>query len=211
VATQGTPPVKKVDALLKSLLILSRTVDYALEREAVKAVVSERLSGSKVQILRLLGTHPSYTSSQIAHFLCVSKPAVTQLVDSMVGSKLLVRRTAKHDRREVDLRLTEKGQSAFQSIRREQRRLLRDSVKHAGGASVERWIKTLNQATSALVQSVGAFDVFCLQCGAHEDDTCMLTNGDVECPFKRVENSRSALKARTKASRKTATRNARAK
>ena len=149
-SSKGTISVTRVDELLKNLLVLSRTVDHALEKEAVKAVMSDSFSPSKVRILRLLGLRASQTSSQIARFLGVSKPAVTQLIDSMVQRKLVTRRTAKHDRREVDLRLTEKGKSAYQTVRREQRRLVRNTIGSVTGVDAERWISTLGEIAEAL-------------------------------------------------------------
>ena len=149
-SSKGTISVTRVDELLKNLLVLSRTVDHALEKEAVKAVMSDSFSPSKVRILRLLGLRASQTSSQIARFLGVSKPAVTQLIDSMVQRKLVTRRTAKHDRREVDLRLTEKGKTAYQAVRREQRRLVRNTIGSVTGVDAERWISTLGEIAEAL-------------------------------------------------------------
>lgn len=186
--SKETTPVKTLDGVLKSLLILSRTVDHVLEKEAVKAAVNEQFSPSKVQILRLLGVQRTETSSRIARFLGVSKPAVTQLIDSMVRRKLVVRRVAKHDRREVDLCLTEKGKQVFQAVRREQRHLLRTALKQAAGANPEKWIKMLGEVTDALTQSGITFEEFCLQCGAHADETCVLGRDDSQCLLSQSRN-----------------------
>ena|GEM_PF-1928260 len=197
-ASKGTVPVKSVDALLKNLLVLSRTVDHTLGKEAVKAAVSERFSPSKVQILRLLGTHASQTSSQIARFLGVSKPAVTQLIDSMVLRKLVVRRTAKHDRREVNLQLTGKGKSAYQAVHGEQRHLLRNTIGSVAGSNAERWINTLGEIAEALARAGGAFEQFCLQCGAHTDGTGVPGGGEADGAFFRGERSRAKAPKRAK-------------
>lgn len=185
--SKETVPVKTVDSLLKNLLILSRTVDLALERGVVRATVTERFSTSKVQILRLLGNRGSRTSTQIARFLGVSKPAVTQLIDSMVRHKLVVRRTAKHDRREVDLRLTEKGKTRFQAVRQQQRQLLSNAVKQAAGPNAKKWAKTLEDIAVALAQAGKTSEYFCLQCVAHADESCVLSDDDAECVFTRRE------------------------
>ncbi len=182
-AAKETAAVKVVDGLLKNLLILARTVDHLLEGEAVKAAVSEHLSESKVHILRLLGSRGSQTSSQIARFLGVSKPAVTQLVDSMVRRRLVVRRTAKHDRREVDLHLTDRGMAAFDAVRREQRHVLRRATKQAAVPNANQWNATLEQIIDALVEAGDAFEHFCLQCGGHSDGTCVLSGGRAKCLF----------------------------
>jgi DNA-binding MarR family transcriptional regulator len=187
--------MKMVDGLLKNLLILSRTVDHVLEDEAVKAAVSERLSESKVHILRLLGTRGSQTSSQIARFLGVSKPAVTQLVDSMVRRKLVVRKTAKHDRREVDLQLTAKGKATFEAVRSEQRQVLKRASKQASAAESNRWVEVLGSITEALAMAGDAFEHFCLQCGAHADGSCVLEAGGRKSTCAFLEKARAEGKA----------------
>jgi DNA-binding MarR family transcriptional regulator len=100
---------RDADRLLKTLLVLSRTVDHILETRAVDQAANEPLSPSKVQVLRLLGEQGTQTASQVARFLGVSKPAVTQIIDSMVDGTLVTRSTAAHDRREVGLKLSARG------------------------------------------------------------------------------------------------------
>ena len=129
-----TLPLSAVDALLKALLVQARTVDHILGRRAVESAVKESLSPSKVQILRLLGQRGVQTSSQIARFLGVTKPAVSQIVDTMVRDRLMVRRPAKSDRREVRLELTKKGMTAFQAVRRQQRHYLRSATSRLSKA-----------------------------------------------------------------------------
>ncbi|MCP4593114.1 MAG: MarR family transcriptional regulator [bacterium] len=205
-AAKGSLSTQTLDSLLKNLLVLARTVERALGQEAVKAAVSEHLSPSKVQILRLLGVRTSQTSSQIARFLAVSKPAVTQLVDSMVRRRMVVRKTAKHDRREVDLRLTEKGRRAYLAIRREQQHMLRSAAKRGpstGGTT--QWNKTLSEVTESLAHACGAFEEYCLQCGAHDEDSCVLSGGKSDCLFAQGEKGRGA-DAKKSATRGTAKR-----
>ncbi|MHC4067107.1 MAG: MarR family winged helix-turn-helix transcriptional regulator [Planctomycetota bacterium] len=92
--------VKTIDGLIKSLLVLARTVNHVLETRAVESAVGEQLSPSKVQILRLLGERGRQNSSRVAYFLGVSKPAVSQIIDAMSRDGLVSRETALHDRRE---------------------------------------------------------------------------------------------------------------
>ncbi|MEE9294150.1 MAG: MarR family transcriptional regulator [Phycisphaerae bacterium] len=174
-----------VDGLFKALLVLSRAVDQVLETRAVKAVANKPLSGSKVQILRLLSSRGSQTSSQVARFLGVSKPAVTQIVDSMERARLVVRRSTKRDRREVALELTKQGKLQQQAVRRRQRQLVRNAIRSSKMRDVSREIDTLQRIASALAEADQGFDQYCLQCGAHDDETCILTNGDADCLFQR--------------------------
>ena len=176
--------VGEVDRLYKALSVLSRTVAEVLDTRAVEAATGP-LSQSKVQVLRLLAHRRSQSSSQVTRFLNVSRPSVTQIIDSLVESGLVSRRVATDDRREVVLNLTKRGRQGFQAVRREQRHLLRSTLRSAGGGEVDAWITVLQKISSSLAQADRAFTHFCLQCGAHEDGSCVLIGGDADCLFLR--------------------------
>ena len=104
---------KNTDSLLKSLLVISRTIDHVLENRAIE-VSGQPLTPSKIQILRLLGQRGEQSSSQFARFLGVSKPAVTQIVTGMVDDGLLRRVDRPQDRRGFALKLTAKGKRTLE-------------------------------------------------------------------------------------------------
>lgn len=176
------------------MLVFSRTVDHVLEIRTVRDAVKASLSPSKVQILRLLGQKASQTSTQIARFLGVSKPAVSQIIDSMVRSKLVTRRPATEDRREVYLRLTKKGRDMFQAIRREQRHCVRSTVRTTSRADLNCWIEALNTMSHAIGMADDAYQQFCAQCGAHTNDTCVLVGGKSKCLFTQYTEKASKRK-----------------
>jgi len=178
--TKGT---KSVDGLLKAMLLLSRTVEYVLEARAVEEASGLALSSSKVQIFRLLGLKGSQTSSQVARFLGVSKPAVSQIVDTMVRDKHVSRRPATEDRREVNLCLTAKGTRIYQALQRAQRNFIKGALKAARVASPGKWTKALLEITNGLAEADKDFKDYCLQCSANDDDSCVLAGGDSECCY----------------------------
>ena len=188
--------IAEVDKLYKALSVLSRTVAQVLETRAVEAARAS-LSQSKVQVLRLLANRGRYTSSQIARFLNVSRPSVTQIIDSLVEFDLVARRGAADDRREVVLNLTERGRQVFQAVRKEQRHLLRNAMQAEGGGSVEEWITVLQKMADSLARADRTFTHFCLQCGAHADGSCVLVGGDADCLFLR--HGASSAKRRRRA------------
>ncbi len=149
---------QQVDRLLRNLLLLSRTVDYVLTDQAVKTAVEEHLSVSQVYVLRLLGTRGSYTSVQIARLLGITKAAVSQLVNSLVHRKLVVRRPATQDHRAIDLHLTPKGRAAFEAVRNRQRNLLRSTAKQGSAADAKRWNGVLEQIIEAVNSTSGVSD-----------------------------------------------------
>lgn len=192
------PDTNRVDDILKAILVLSRAAEYVLETQAVKAAVNGRkgsssshshLSGSKVKILRLLGQRSGQTSTQVARFLGVSKPAVTQIIDSMMRAKLVTRRTGTRDRREVNIQLTRNGRDLNQSVRRTQRLYIRNALRNRSKHDADRWVATLRDVSGVLALADKAFQRFCAQCNAHEDGTCVLEGGDATCLYRQT-NSR---------------------
>ncbi len=186
-ATKKPPSVKTIDGLLKAMLVMSRTVDSVLETQAVEAAVGTPLSASKVEILRLLSHRKGQTASQVARFLGVSNPAVSQIIDTMVRDKLVVRKTAKHDRREVNLMLTGQGQRWAKTLLDKQRQLVRNAIRDKRVSEIGQWAETIEAAAGALVQGNKAYSQFCAQCSSHGDDSCILTDGGEQCQFMETE------------------------
>lgn len=184
-----------IDQMAKAMLVSARTMDYVLESRAVEVATDVPLSSSKVQVIRLLAQRAGQTSSQVARYLGVSKPAVSQIIDSMVRSKLVTRKTSKTDRREVNLTLTARGMNLNKVVRAQQRTFIRNALRGVNGTTSKRWIDTLNEVASALGRADSAFEEYCMQCGAHEDGTCVLVGGDANCHFLAYE-SRTALASR---------------
>ena len=182
-AKKAASSTSSVDQMAKAMLVIARTVDYVLESRAVGVATDKPLSTSKVQVLRLLAQRAGQTSSQVARYLGVSKPAVSQIIDAMVRSKLVTRKTSRDDRREVNLSLTDKGQNINKLVRQQQRHYIRSAMRDLNGTVANRWINTLGDVAVALGKADQAFQDHCMQCGGHEDGTCVLDNGDAKCHF----------------------------
>jgi DNA-binding MarR family transcriptional regulator len=181
------------------MLVFARTVEHVLEVRTVREAVNMTLSPSKVQIIRLLGQKTSQTSTQIARFLGVSKPAVSQIIDSMVRAKMVTRKPATADRREVHLRLTKKGRDMYQAIRREQRHCVRNTVRFTPRTEIKRWVDALGTMAQAVGRAEEAYLQFCAQCGSHADDSCVLVGGKSKCLFTQyTEKAAKRKKAASK-------------
>jgi DNA-binding MarR family transcriptional regulator len=191
--------IKQTDGLLKAMLVFSRTVDQVLETRAIEAA-AEPLSKSKVQILRLLDQRGGQTATQIARFLGVSKPAVTQIVDALVQRNgLVVRARSKRDRRGVEVKLTAKGRRVIQKVRAEQRHLVRSTMRRSSRIVTDRWIALLEEIAGTLARADQAFQAFCLQCSAHTDGTCVLGGGDADCLFLKHQGAAASGRKRASA------------
>jgi len=176
------------------MLVLARAVNHVLESRAVEIAVGEPLSSSKVQILRLLGQRGAQSSSRVAYYLGVSKPAVSQIIDSMVRDKLVSRKPSKHDRREVELTLTTTGRKWYKATASQQRQVLRAALRNHPAGSADHWAGLLRQIAESIARADKAFDSYCLQCAAYANGTCVLMGGDADCMYLR--DTRVVRKAR---------------
>lgn len=182
-------PVKTVDALLKAMLVASRAVEFVLETRAVETALGKPISSSKVQILRLLNQRGSQTSTQVARFLGVTKPAVSQIIDSMVREEYVLRRTAKVDRREHKLNLTALGRKTVVAIRKEQRHYVRHCLGNADRVASAKLVGTLQSMANGLAQADKDFQQFCLQCESHGTGSCVVVGGDGPCEYLSARRS----------------------
>jgi DNA-binding MarR family transcriptional regulator len=182
-ASRTTIPVGDVDELYKALSVLSRMVTHILQDRAVEESLGEAVSYSKVQVLRLLGRRKGQTSSQIARFLGISRPSVSQITDALERAGWITRRAGKQDGRESIHELSDEGRKQFNVVRRQQRHLLRNTMRLANPDAVQGWTTTLHTIADSLARSDRAFKDYCFQCGAHADGTCVLIGGDADCPF----------------------------
>ncbi len=73
----------------------------------------DKLFPSEIHVIEAIGNHPGVNMTELAAELGVSKPAVTQIVGKVARKKLLRRYKSAHNRKEVLVRLTEKGEVAF--------------------------------------------------------------------------------------------------
>ena len=188
------PSTDVLDVLQKALLVLSRTVDEVLEKQAVRLSKDRRITSTKLQILRLLSVYGTQTSTQIARFLGVTKPAVTQIINAMESSKLVIRQPTKKDHRRVPVKLTKRGANEYRGIHRRQRTILRATLKSAKIGDVKKSAESLMKLSRALVESGSGMDEFCLQCSVHRDGSCVLLRSSKNCEF---ETRRIAKSSRT--------------
>lgn len=189
-STKPRLPTATVDALLKALLVATRSVAIVLETRAVKTALGKPLSSSKVQILRLLNQRGGQTSTQVARYLGVTKPAVSQIVESMVREKYLARQVSKADRRERKLILTTLGRKAFVAIRKEQRHYMRSSLRDANPKDPDKLIDIMLSVAKSLAQADKDFEQFCLQCESHGTGSCVLVGGSGSCEYLSGQRNR---------------------
>jgi DNA-binding MarR family transcriptional regulator len=95
-----------------------------LRRGARAAVGGEALTGSQVELLRLVQTQPGVGVRDAAAALHLAPNTVSTLVGGLVAAGLLERRPHPVDRRAARLALTDAATARLQRLRDERNRLL---------------------------------------------------------------------------------------
>lgn len=80
------------------------------------AEVEDQVSLTQLRILVMLATHGSRNLVTVADALGVHPSNATRTVDRLVTAKLVDRRDAPHDRRNVSLTLTPKGRALVETV-----------------------------------------------------------------------------------------------
>jgi DNA-binding MarR family transcriptional regulator len=107
-----------------------------LRRGARAAVGGEALTGSQVELLRLVQTQPGVGVRDAAAALHLAPNTVSTLVGGLVAAGLLERRPHPVDRRAARLALTDAATARLQRLRDERNRLLAAALAELDGADV---------------------------------------------------------------------------
>ncbi len=102
------------------------------------------------ELLRILKTHDSLTVKEIAGVMGVTGSAVTQLVDSMVGSGLVTREHDENDRRSVRISIAAKGREKMTAFERHRKRHLEVLLEPL----TEEEIRTFRDLTRKIIDNL---------------------------------------------------------
>lgn len=98
--------------------VLLRLMEFYHEKlfKAEKQTCSG-IQAAQFRVLFHLTTVPMISMSALGNMLYISKPYLTTLIDSLIKEDLVERHPDPHDRRVINIRLTEKGREKLESLR----------------------------------------------------------------------------------------------
>jgi len=94
-------------------------------RKKLREHGAQLLSVPQFRTLLFISRNEGASLSEVAEHIGLALPSMSALVDGLVSRNFVTRRTHTHDRRRVDLTLTEKGESTLQSARKETQEYLK--------------------------------------------------------------------------------------
>jgi len=116
---------------------------------------TSELTLHQYNVLRILrGSHPEgLPSGEIANRMIARDPDITRLVDRLERRGLVTRARRHEDRRVVEVRITDKGQTLLRSLDDQVDRFPRDMLGHIGPKRLEQ-LRTLLEG---VISDLGTF------------------------------------------------------
>jgi len=125
------PSDRVAELVLEVTLLVTRLVT-----PQVRLLRPRRLSLSHIRALGFLDGDPDASLSAVAEYVGLTPPTTSTLIDGLARRGLVVRRDARHDRRRLELRLTQAGRGALRSALAAARAAL--DARFAGLSSSDR-------------------------------------------------------------------------
>ena len=115
-----------IDKIIENLIYLHPLLSKSLTR-SIKSKTN--LNPGSLYILGMLSKFEMLSMSEIGCKLSMPKPHVTTQIDKLISEEMVERLFDPHDRRIVNIRMTEKGKEDFIAIKQEVSRDMRERIE----------------------------------------------------------------------------------
>jgi DNA-binding MarR family transcriptional regulator len=122
------------------LLLLRRNIIESVKKKGLKG----DLTFSQIEILHFIGVAGEKTMKEIALYLKITPPSVTELVEEMERKNLVKRKNDQKDRRIVSVTLTERTKKHYLSIAQSKERLLNRMLSKLNQREKKELAKIIN-------------------------------------------------------------------
>ncbi len=112
-------------------------------RSYIKQESEAELSFSKYRILSRV-SKGICSVSDLAELTCVSSPAASKLVDTLVNDKYLTREVCDRDRRITHLKITQKGKKKFEKVQAGASLHFLEKLEHLSSSEVKKLMSALS-------------------------------------------------------------------
>ena len=141
-----TTPRQCANELLEVIPLMMRVI-----RAQVRSHSSPELSMAQFRALAFLGRNEKAMLGDVGHFLAVTLPAASKLIDGLVGAGFAVRKIDPADRRKVSLTLTAAGRKKYAAALKASADYLTDRVVRLSAAECHRLAQAMHSLRSLFV------------------------------------------------------------
>ncbi|HET7560614.1 MAG TPA: MarR family transcriptional regulator [Limnochordia bacterium] len=125
-----TPVISEIEQLM-------RTVNRRLRQLTQRLVAERGISYAAFHCLAIAHKHPGAPIGEIAERVGVTSGTMTSVLDSLEGRGLLSRRRAEHDRRVIQIEVTEQGRALIDDVVSERQKALAAAMADLGAEALE--------------------------------------------------------------------------
>jgi DNA-binding MarR family transcriptional regulator len=162
-----------INDLLGSVQIAATAIGELMV-EQLQEATEDRLTVQQLKLLKLIANTKSYSLSDVASFLGISKAAASKSVDRLVRRDLIRRDEAEGDRRAIALSLTDQGVALLQAYEK----VSVHTLEHVFGRYSPRQLRDLSKLLDELSLRIMEHNreegEVCLRCGIYFKDRCLL-------------------------------------
>lgn len=97
------------------------------------------------RVIRILNQHQEVEVYRLAELACILKPSMTGVLNRMIRDGYVVKRKCDADQRRVHVKLTEKGEEAFASMKEDMERNYQKIQDQFGDEKMQELLKLLNE------------------------------------------------------------------
>jgi len=162
-----------VNDLLGSVQIAATAIEELMVKQLQKST-DDGLTVQQLKLLKLIAATDSYSLSDVASFLGISKAAASQSVDRLVKRNLIRRDEAESDRRAISLSLTDEAIALLQAYERSSRIAFRDVFSGFALGEMRQLSKLLDLLSLRLMECHLEQEEVCLRCGIYFKNKCLL-------------------------------------
>lgn len=115
-----------------------------LEEEAIITEEFSDITNNDMHIIEAIGTDGGDTMSAVAKKLGITAGTLTTSINSLVNKKYVVRKRSDEDRRVVFIRLTRKGEKAYEHHQEYHKKMTESVLENLDEKEIPVLIKTLH-------------------------------------------------------------------
>lgn len=123
-------------------LLQAREAAMAFFRPALN---KHGLTEQQWRVIRILNQHDEVELYKLAELVCILKPSMTGVLNRMIRDGYVVKRRCDTDQRRVHVKLTEKGENAFDAMKEDMEKNYQKIQDQFGDEKMEELLQLLNE------------------------------------------------------------------
>jgi len=132
---------KKLRRLVNNIILLFPMYHKKLIKSGTECASVISPFNPKFRIMGMLVFYGSMQMSEISRKLCVTKPHMTALIDTLIKEKMVKRHHDDSDRRIIMITITSKGREYLAKCRDETKDIIKKNISELSGKDFERLVK----------------------------------------------------------------------